>query len=251
MDKVVSNNSSDIIVGRNAVLEALKNNRAIDKILLSKSANKAMISNILSLAKKNSVVIKQVDNKKLNLMCPDIPHQGIIAIAAIKKYSTIQDMLNLAEKRNQPPFLIIADSLEDPHNLGAIIRTAECAGAHGIIISKRNCVGLTATVGKASAGAIEYMPIAKVTNIVNTIKELKQLGIWVYGADMNGESLYNTKLEGPIALVIGSEGFGISRLVKENCDVMLSLPMKGKINSLNASVAAGILMFEISRQRII
>lgn len=249
MDKLISTNSSDIIAGRNAVLEALKVNRAIDKILLSSSANKAMISNILSLAKKNSVVVKQVNNKKLNLICPNIPHQGIVAIAAVKKYSTVQDILNLAKKRNQSPFLVIADSLEDPHNLGAIIRTAECAGAHGIIIPKRNCVGLTATVGKASAGAVEYMPVAKVTNIVNAMKELKKLGIWIYGADMNGESLYNTKFNGPTALVIGSEGFGISRLVKENCDFIISLPMQGKINSLNASVAAGIFMFEISRQR--
>lgn len=250
MNKSRSDNPNDIIAGRNAVMEALRSDRPIDKIMISNTAKKAGLKSILSLAKEQDIVVKYVDNKKLDLLCTNIHHQGILAISAVKKYSTIEDMLKLAKERNEAPFLIIADSLEDPHNLGAIIRTAECAGAHGVIIPKRNSVGLTNVVGKVSAGAIEYVPVARVTNVVNTIKKLKEYGIWIYGADMNGECFTTAKLDGPVALVIGSEGFGISRLVKENCDVLLTLPMKGKITSLNASVAAGILMFEISRQRI-
>lgn len=252
MSKLSSANTKDIIIGKNSVIEALRSHHPIDRILISVSVKKGSIKNILSLARENNIVVKYVDNKKLDTLCSKQAHQGIIAIVASKKYSTIEDMLKLAQERNESPFLVIADSLEDPHNLGAIIRTAECAGVHGVIIPKRNSVGLTSTVSKVSAGAIEHMHIARVTNIVKTIDELKKRGLWIYAADMDGKCLYDAEINNePIALVVGSEGFGISRLVKENCDFILSLPMKGKITSLNASVAAGILMFEISRQRTI
>ena len=243
------NNHENIIVGRNSVNEALRSNRPIDHILISRGTNSGSILTIVSKAKSMGIPIKECNPKKLDYMCASAAHQGIIAVAAAYRYSELEDIFNLADSRNEPPFIIIADEIEDPHNLGAIIRSAECAGAHGIIIPKRRSSGLTYVVSKASAGALEYVPIVKVTNISATIDDLKTHGVWIYGADMKGTTWCQTDLNGPVALVIGNEGHGISRLVKEKCDVILSLPMKGNITSLNASVAAGILMYEISRQR--
>ena len=199
------------------------------------------------MAKDAGVPVKKVDAKKLDNLSNGLSHQGVVARAAAYQYSTLSDIF--AKAGDEAPFIIIADAIEDPHNLGAIIRTAEAAGAHGIVIPKRGSVGLTAIVGRTSAGAVEHLPVARVTNLVSAIKELKERGVWVYGADMNGARWETVDLTGPLALVIGSEGFGISRLVRENCDGILSLPMCGKINSLNASVAAGILMYEAVRQR--
>lgn len=238
----------DVISGRNPVIEALRSNRNIESILVAKGEKNGAISVILAKAKDKNIPIKEVDTKKLEFLGGK-NHQGVVAIASVKEYSTIDDIFNLAKERNEDPFIIILDNIEDPHNLGAILRTAECAGVHGIIIPKRRAVGLTYSVGKASAGAIEYVPVARVTNLASTIDELKERGVWIYGADMKGECWCQNDLKGSIALVIGSEGEGIGRLIKEKCDVMLSLPMKGKINSLNASVSAGILMYEIARQR--
>lgn len=244
----VKNENEDLSIGRNAVKEALKSGRAIDSILVSNLKNKTLVD-IFKLAKQSDILIKEVDSKKLDLMSNSGNHQGIIAICGIKEYADIEDIFELSAKRNEPPFIIILDEIEDPHNLGAIIRTAECAGAHGIIIPKRRSSGLTYGVGKASAGALEYVPVARVSNIALTIDKLKKRGVWIYGADMIGKSWCKTNLSGPVALVIGNEGKGISRLVKEKCDGLISLPMKGRIGSLNASVAAGIIMYEISRQR--
>lgn len=243
------NNHENIIVGRNSVNEALRANRPIDHILISRGTNSGSILAIVAKAKNMGIPIKECNPKKLDYMCTSTAHQGIIAVAAAYKYSELEDIFNLAASRNEPPFIVIADEIEDPHNLGAIIRSAECAGIHGIIIPKRRSSGLTYVVSKASAGALEYVPIVKVTNISSAIDKLKKRGVWIYGADMEGASWCQTDLSGPAALIIGSEGHGISRLVKEKCDIILSLPMKGNITSLNASVAAGILMYEVSRQR--
>ena len=244
----MSNKNEDIIIGRNAVKEALRSNRNIDYIMVSNIKNKTLMD-IFKLAKSKSILIKEVDNKKLDFMADNENHQGIIAVCSVKEYSSIDDIFKLSEERNEPPFIIILDEIEDPHNLGAIIRTAECAGAHGVIIPKRRSAGLTYSVGKTSAGALEYVPVVRVSNISSTIDDLKNRGVWVYGTDMVGSLWCNEDLRGAIALVIGNEGKGMSRLVKEKCDKLLSLPMKGKIQSLNASVAAGIMMYEISRQR--
>lgn len=244
----MSNKNEDIIIGRNAVKEALRSNRNIDYIMVSNIKNKTLMD-IFKLAKSKSILIKEVDNKKLDFMADNENHQGIIAVCSVKEYSNIDDIFKLSEERNEPPFIIILDEIEDPHNLGAIIRTAECAGAHGVIIPKRRSAGLTYSVGKTSAGALEYVPVVRVSNISSTIDDLKKRGVWVYGTDMVGSLWCNEDLRGAIALVIGNEGKGMSRLVKEKCDKLLSLPMKGKIQSLNASVAAGIMMYEISRQR--
>ena len=244
----MSNKNEDIIIGRNAVKEALRSNRNIDYIMVSNIKNKTLMD-IFKLAKSKSILIKEVDNKKLDFMADNENHQGIIAVCSVKEYSNIDDIFKLSEEKNEPPFIIILDEIEDPHNLGAIIRTAECAGAHGVIIPKRRSAGLTYSVGKTSAGALEYVPVVRVSNISSTIDDLKKRGVWVYGTDMVGSLWCNEDLRGAIALVIGNEGKGMSRLVKEKCDKLLSLPMKGKIQSLNASVAAGIMMYEISRQR--
>ena len=244
----MSNKNEDIVIGRNAVKEALRSNRNIDYIMVSNIKNKTLMD-IFKLAKSKSILIKEVDNKKLDFMADNENHQGIIAVCSVKEYSSIDDIFKLSEERNEPPFIIILDEIEDPHNLGAIIRTAECAGAHGIIIPKRRSAGLTYSVGKTSAGALEYVPVVRVPNISSAIDDLKKRGVWVYGTDMVGSLWCNEDLRGAIALVIGNEGKGMSRLVKEKCDKLLSLPMKGKIQSLNASVAAGIMMYEISRQR--
>lgn len=249
MEKEIRENKDDIIAGRNPVAEALSSNRPIESILVAKGKSTGSIVALLSKAKKKGITIKEVDNKKLDFMTGGATHQGIVAIAAVKEYSSVEDILNLAKEREEAPFIIILDEIEDPHNLGAIIRTAECAGAHGVIIKKRHSAGLSYTVGKASAGAVEYVPVAKVTNISAVIDDLKEQGIWVYGADMNGTDYTKCDFSGGAALVIGNEGKGISRLVREKCDTIVSLPLKGRINSLNASVAAGILMYKISSGR--
>ncbi len=242
--------NNDIIAGRNPVSEAVSSGRAIDHILVAKGELNGSVKVIVAKAKERQIPIKEVDRKKLDYMCGGAVHQGIAAIAAVKEYASVEDIFELAQSRNEKPFIIVLDEIEDPHNLGAIIRTAECAGVHGIIISKRRAAGLNYTVGKASAGAYEYMPVARVTNIPTVLDELKERGCWIYGADMDGAVYAENDLKGACALVIGSEGRGLGRLVKEKCDVILSLPMCGKINSLNASVAAGILMYEFTRQRL-
>ncbi len=239
----------DIIFGRNSVAEAIKAERPLDSVMVVRGERSGSIPKILADAKTAGIPIKEVDRKKLDFMCGHGNHQGIIAMGAVKAYSSVDDIFNTAQERGEPPFIIICDEIEDPHNLGAIIRTAEAAGAHGVIVPKRRSASLSFTVSKTSAGAVEFMHVARVTNIPQTIDELKEKGLWVYCADMDGETFYNANLKGAVALVIGSEGKGVGRLVKEKCDVVLSMPMKGKINSLNASVAAGILMYEISKQR--
>lgn len=240
---------NDVIVGRNCVLEALNSDRAIDSVLVARGNTSGQVAVLIAKAKDKAITIKEVDSKKLEYLSGGNVHQGIVALAAVKEYSTIEDIFALAQSRNESPFIIVLDEIEDPHNLGAIIRTAECTGVHGVIVPKRRSAGLSYTVGRASAGAVEYVPVARVTNIAVCIDELKEKGVWVYGADMNGIPCEKTNLSGAVALVIGNEGKGISRLVKEKCDVILSLPMKGKINSLNASVAAGVLMYEVLKQR--
>ena len=242
-------NDKDIIFGRNSVTEAIKAGRPIDSVMVARGERSGSIPKILADAKDAGLPIKEVDRKKLDFMCGHGNHQGIIAVGAVKAYSTVEDIFNTAEERGEPPFIIVCDEIEDPHNLGAIIRTAEAAGAHGVIVPKRRSASLSFTVSKTSAGAVEFMHVARVTNIPQALDELKEKGLWVYCADMDGEPFYNANLKGAVALVIGSEGKGVGRLVKEKCDVVLSMPMKGKINSLNASVAAGILMYEISKQR--
>lgn len=237
----------DCIAGRNAVTEALKAGRPLECVLIARGERQGSIGSIVSRCREGGIPVKETDPRKLDAMARD--HQGVIAIAACKAYATIDDLFANAEKRDEPPFFIVCDELEDPHNLGAILRTAEAAGAHGIIVPRRRSVGLTATVGKVSAGAVEYVPVARVTNLADTLRELKARGVWIYGLDMDGESWCGTDLTGAMALVVGSEGRGISRLVREECDHVLSLPMAGKINSLNASVACGIVLYEVARQR--
>ncbi len=239
----------DIIFGRNSVSEAIKAERPLDSILVARGERTGSIPKILADAKKADIPVKEVDRKKLDFMCGHGNHQGIVAVGAVKAYSTVDDIFALAEEKGEAPFIIVCDEIEDPHNLGAIIRTAEAAGAHGVIVPKRRSAPLSFAVSKTSAGAVEFMHVARVTNIPQTLEELKERGVWIYCADMDGEAFYNANLKGSVALVIGSEGKGVGRLVKEKCDVVLSMPMKGKINSLNASVAAGILMYEISKQR--
>lgn len=241
--------NENLIVGRNAVLEALKADRVIDTLMVARGDRSGSISKIVAMCREKNIVIKEVDNKKLDFMCGRSSHQGVAAYAAAHEYSTVQDMLNLAKERGEKPFLIVCDELEDPHNLGAIVRTAETAGAHGVIIPKRRSASLSYAVSKTAAGALEYVPVARVSNLAATLDELKQEGVWIYGADMGGSNWCETDYDGAVALVIGSEGNGLSRLVREKCDFIVSLPMKGHITSLNASVAAGIMMYEIARQR--
>lgn len=250
MNEEKSKQYDDVIAGRNPVSEAIRSSRTIDRILVAKGARTGAVVGILAKAKKKDIPVKEVDVKKLDFLARGANHQGIIALAGVKEYASVEDILALAEERNEKPFIIILDELEDPHNLGAIIRTAECTGAHGVIIPKRRSATLSYAVGKASAGAVEYVPVARVSNINNTIEKLKKSGVWVYGADMNGTDFSDCDFSGAVALVIGNEGKGISRLVRENCDEMVSLPMRGKINSLNASVAAGVLMYAVATKRI-
>ena len=246
MDKKFNVNQLE---GRNAVLEVLKSGRDIEKIIVQKGNVEGTIRRIVGIAKEKGVVVQEVVKQKLDEMSQTKNHQGVIAIVSEHEYADVEDIINSAESKGEKPFIIILDNITDPHNLGAIIRTAECAGAHGVIIPKRRSVGLTAVVGKTSAGAIEYMPVARVTNIARTIDDLKSRGIWVACADMGGDDYFDTSLDGALALVIGSEGEGVSRLVKEKCDFTVSIPMYGKISSLNASVAAALLMYEAVRQR--
>ena len=241
----------DLIEGRNAVIEALKSDRTIEYILIAKGDMVGSISVVLALAKEKGVVTKEVDRRKLDEMSQTSSHQGVMAIVTPYKYFGLNDIFKYAEEKGEKPFIIILDEIEDPHNFGSIIRTAEVCGAHGIIIPKRRNVGATPTVYKTSAGAIEHVKIAKVTNINAAIEEIKERGVWVYGADMEAENyIFNTDLTGAVALVIGSEGRGISKLTKEKCDVLVKIPMVGKVTSLNASVAGGIIMYEIMKQKI-
>lgn len=238
------------IEGRNAVLEAFRSGKTVDKLFILDGCQDGPIKSITREARKQDTILQYVTKERLDSMSDSGKHQGVIAYTAAYEYAEIEDILKIAEEKGEPPFLFLLDSIEDPHNLGAIIRTANLAGAHGVIIPKRRAAGLTATVVKASAGAINYTPVAKVTNLGVTIEELKEKGLWFVCADMEGETMYTLDLKGPIGLVIGSEGEGVGRLVKEKCDFVASIPMKGNIDSLNASVAAGVLAYEIVRQRI-
>lgn len=238
------------IEGRNAVLEAFRSGKPIDKVFVLDGCHDGPIVSITREAKKADTIIHYVEKERLDAMSKTGKHQGVIAQAAAYEYAEVSDILEAARAKGEPPFIFILDNIEDPHNLGAIIRTANLAGAHGVIISKRRAVGLTATVARTSAGALNYTPVAKVTNISNTIEELKKEGLWFVCADMGGETMYQLNLTGPIGLVIGNEGDGVSRLVREKCDYIASIPMKGDIDSLNASVAAGVLAYEIVRQRM-
>ncbi|MDE6851445.1 MAG: 23S rRNA (guanosine(2251)-2'-O)-methyltransferase RlmB [Lachnospiraceae bacterium] len=238
------------IEGRNAVIEAFRSGKTMDKLFLLDGCKDGPIQTILREAKKRDTIINYVTKERLDQMSETGKHQGVIAYAAAYEYGTVEEMLRRAEEKEEPPFLILLDNIEDPHNLGSIIRTANQAGAHGVIIPKRRAVGLTATVAKASAGAINYTPVAKVTNLVKTMDELKKQGMWFVCGDMDGETMYQMDLTGAIGVVIGNEGSGVSRLVRENCDFAASIPMYGDIDSLNASVAMGVLAYEIVRQRI-
>ena len=256
-DRKEKNNTSnesmreDLIIGRNAVIEALKSDRTIECVYVSKGDLEGSIKVALGLAKDRGVVIKEADRRKLDTMCDRLNHQGIVARVTPFKYCEVNDILEDAKRKEQQPFIVILDEIEDPHNLGSIIRTAELCGVHGIIIPKRRNVGVTSTVYKCSAGAIEHMKIAKVTNINATIDMLKGQGIWIYGADIDGKDYsYNTDFSGPCALILGSEGKGISNLTLKKCDLLVKIPMIGKINSLNASVAGGIMMYEVLKGRL-
>lgn len=243
-------NREDLIEGRNAVIEALRAGRTIDKIYIAKGDVDQTLGHIASKARGAGIVVVEADRRKLDAMSQTHAHQGVIALCAVKEYCTVADILAVAEARSEPPFIIVCDEISDPHNLGAIIRSAECAGAHGVIIPKRRSAGLTAIVDKTSAGAAEHVAIARVPNLSAAISELKKSGLWVYGAVAEGASpMWQTDLTGPVCLVIGSEGDGIGRLVRENCDFLVSIPLKGQISSLNASAAAAVLMYEVLRQR--
>ena len=241
---------NDIIEGRNAVIEALRVGRSIDKIFITKGETDKTLGHIASKAREAGIVVVDADRRKLDNMSVTHAHQGVIALIGVNEYCTVEDILSLAEDRGEAPFVIVCDEVSDPRNLGAIIRSAECAGAHGVIIPKRRSAGLTAIVGKASAGAAEHMAIARVPNISAVLKELKEKGLWIYGAAAGGSNdLWKTDFTGSVALVIGSEGDGIGRLVRDNCDFIVNIPMVGKINSLNASAAASVIMYEVLRQR--
>ncbi len=244
-------NNDNYIEGRNAVLEAYRSGKTIDKLYVLDGCQDGPVKTITREARKHDSIINYVSKERMDQMSSTGKHQGVIAVSAAYEYAEVEDILRLAEEKGEAPFVFILDGIEDPHNLGAIIRTANLAGAHGVIIPKRRAVGLTPTVAKTSAGAINYTPVAKVTNITNTIKDLKEKGMWFVCADMGGITMYDLNLTGPIGLVIGNEGDGVSKLVKENCDMIASIPMKGDIDSLNASVAAGVMAYEIVRQRIV
>ena len=249
MEKEILTPNEEKIEGRNAVIEAYRSGKTIDKIYILDGCQDGPVSTIRREAKKQGSLIKFVSRERLDQISETGKHQGVIAIAAAYKYSEMEDIFELAEARNEDPFVFVLDGIEDPHNLGAIIRTANLSGAHGVIIPKNRAVGLTATVAKASAGALNYTPVVKVTNIAQTIEDLKKRGLWFACADMDGTTMYKLNLKGAIGLVIGNEGSGVSRLVKEKCDFIVKIPMKGHIDSLNVSVATGILLYEINRQR--
>lgn len=238
------------IEGRNAVLEAFRAGRPIDKLFVQDGCKDSPVQTIVREARKHDTVIQFVARERLDQMSDTGKHQGVIAYAAAYEYAEVEDILKLAEEKGEPPFIFLLDGIEDPHNLGAIIRTANLAGAHGVIIPKHRASGLTATVARTSAGALNYTPVARVTNLANTIEDLKKRGLWFVCADMGGELMYKLNLKGPIGLVIGNEGNGVGKLVREKCDMIASIPMKGDIDSLNASVAAGVLAYEIVRQRM-
>ncbi|MCC8073092.1 MAG: 23S rRNA (guanosine(2251)-2'-O)-methyltransferase RlmB [Clostridiales bacterium] len=242
--------NDSLVIGRNAVLELLKSGREVENVLIAKGEREGSVNKIIAMCREQGIVVKNVDRKKLDFMCAGGNHQGVVANVPAHSYSTVDEILAFAEEKGEKPFIIICDEIEDSHNLGAIIRSAEACGAHGIIIPKRRNVGLNFIVEKTSCGALEYMRVARVGNIVSTIENLKKKNIWVYCADMDGQPWCKTDFSGGCALVVGSEGNGVGRLVKERCDVTVSLPMLGKVNSLNASVAAGIIMYEIARQRL-
>ena len=240
-----------IIEGRNAVLEALRAGTAIDKVYLAKGETDRTLGRIAAEAKKSGAVVVEADRRKLDAMSLTHSHQGVIAVAAVREYATVEQILAAAREKGEPPLLVVCDEISDPHNLGAIIRTAECAGAHGVIIPKRRSAGLTAVVAKTSAGAVSYLPVARVPNIPALLKELQKEGVWIFGTAAEGTtSLYAADLKGPAAIVIGSEGDGMSRLARESCDFLVSIPMKGRISSLNASAAAAVLLYEAVRQRL-
>lgn len=244
------NDREDVIEGRNAVIEALRAGRAIDKIYIQKGEPDKTLGHIASKARQAGCVVVDADKRKLDSMSLTHSHQGVIALAAVREYCAVADILALAESRGEPPFVLICDEISDPHNLGAIIRTAEAAGVHGIIIPKRRSAGVTSIVEKTSAGAVEHMAVARVSNLSSAIRELKEAGLWIYGTAADGsQGLWQTDLKGPVCLVIGSEGDGMSRLVSESCDFLVSIPMRGKVSSLNAGAAASILIYEILRQR--
>lgn len=242
-------NESNTVEGRNAVLEAFRSGRTVDKLFVLEGCMDGPVRTITREAAKHNTIVNYVKKERLNQLSVTGKHQGVIAFCAAYEYSGLEDIFKLAEEKNEPPFVFILDNIEDPHNLGAIIRTANQAGAHGVIIPKRRAVGLTATVARTSAGALNFTPVVKVTNITQTIEELKKRNMWFVCADMDGDNMYKLDLKGPIGLVIGNEGEGVSRLVKEACDFTAAIPMKGDIDSLNASVAAGVIAFEILRQR--
>ena len=245
----MENSNNNIICGRNPVLEALRSGREIDRLFVAHGTGGGSVTAIIAKCRAKGILIKEISPQKLDYYCGGANHQGVAVMFASQEYATVDDMFALAETRGEKPFLIICDEIEDPHNLGAIIRTAEATGVHGVIIPERRSASLTATVAQAACGALEYVPVARVTNIANTIDALKERGVWVFGADMDGDDYTKTDFDTPCALVIGNEGKGIGALTAKKCDAILSLPMLGKINSLNASVAAGILMYEVVRSR--
>jgi len=243
-------NIEGLIAGKHPVLEALRSGRELNKIWIAEGAQKNATSSIIAEAKKQGVILQVVDKRKLDQLAPGLNHQGIVAQAAAADYVGLEDLLEIPGQRGETPFFIILDEIEDPHNLGSILRTAECTGVHGVIIPKRRSVGLTATVLKTSAGAAEHVPVSRVTNLAQSIERLKEQGIWVVGADVAASAdVYKQSFDMPLALVIGNEAKGIGRLIKEKCDFLVKLPMAGQLNSLNASVAAGVLMYEVLRQR--
>lgn len=240
----------EYLAGKHPVLEAMKAGRSINKIFMSNQAQRHLVQPIMEEAKARGIVVQQVDKSKLDRLVPDIQHQGVVAQAAAVAYAEVDDLLARAAERGEAPLIVLLDEVEDPHNLGSVLRTADCTGVHGVIVPKRRSAGLTAVVAKTSAGAVEYVPVARVANLVQTMEKLKAAGLWIAGADAGAkEGFYDTNLTGPLAIVIGNEGQGLSRLVRERCDFILSLPMVGQINSLNASVAAGVILYEVVRQR--
>ncbi len=245
----MENSNNNIICGRNPVLEALRSGREIDRLFVAHGTGGGSVTAIIAKCRAKGILIKEISPQKLDYYCGGANHQGVAVMFASQEYATVDDMFALADSRGEKPFLIICDEIEDPHNLGAIIRTAEATGVHGVIIPERRSASLNATVAKAACGALEYVPVARVTNIANTIDALKERGVWVFGADMDGDDYTKTDFDAPCALVIGNEGKGIGALTAKKCDAIISLPMHGKINSLNASVAAGILMYEVVRSR--
>ena len=242
---------NEMIEGRNAVLEALRAGRALDKVYIARGETDKAMAHIAGLARERGVSVSDCDRRKLDAMSVTKAHQGVIAVCAVREYASLDDILALAESRGEAPFVVVCDEISDPHNLGAIIRSAECVGAHGVVIPRRRSAGLTAVVGKTSAGAAEHLPVARVANISAALQELKDRGLWVYGAAAEGSSpMWETDLTGPLALVIGSEGEGLGRLVRERCDFLVSIPLRGKVGSLNASTAAAVLMYEVLRQKL-